>query len=140
MSKRFLDSTGLSTYDRKIKEHIEDTLEDLIEDLVDDTINPSSPSPGNIPTSSAVSTFVDNKLPIETTIMIAVSDWSNNSCTKQISGVTASNTVIIAPAPSSISVAANANFYCSAQASDSLTFQVSQTPTASVTVNIVIIN
>ena len=36
MSKKFLDSTGLSTYDGRIKEHIEDTLEDLIENLVDE--------------------------------------------------------------------------------------------------------
>ena len=136
MSKKFLDSSGLTLYNSNIQDYIDN----LIEDLVDDAISPSSPSSGNVPTSSAVSTFVDSKLPIETTVTIAVNDWSNNSCTKQVTGVTASNTIIVAPAPSSINVAANANFYCSAQASGSLTFQVSQTPTASIIVNIVIIN
>ena len=119
---------------------IQGYIDDLIENIVEDSINPSSPSSGNVPTSSAVSNFINGKLPTETTVTIAVNDWSNNACTKQVTGVTASNTVIVSPAPSSISVAANASFYCSAQASGSLTFQVSQTPTASITVNIIIIN
>jgi len=136
MPKSFLDYNGLVTYNTQIQGY----MDDIIEDLVEDTISSISPSSGNVPTSSAVSTFVNSKLPTETTVTIAVNDWSNNSCTKQVTGVTASNTIIAAPAPASINTAANANFYCSAQASGSLTFQVSQTPTASITVNIVIIN
>jgi len=136
MNKKYLDYTGLIEYNSQIQGYIDD----LIENIVEDSIDPSSPSSGNIPTSSAVSAFVNSKLPTETTVTIAVNDWSNNSCTKQVTGVTATNTIIAAPAPASINTAANANFYCSAQASGSLTFQVSQTPTASITVNIVIIN
>lgn len=136
MNKKYLDYTGLVEYNSQIQGYIDD----LIEDIVEDSINPSSPSSGNIPTSSAVSTFVNGKLPTETTVTIAVNDWSNNSCTKQVTGVTASNTIIVSPAPASISIAANAGFYCSAQASGSLTFQISQTPTASITANLVIFN
>lgn len=136
MPKSFLDYNGLVTYNTQIQGY----MDDLIEDLVEDTISLISPSSGNVPTSSAVSNFINGKLPTEATVTIAVNDWSNNSCTKQVTGVTASNTIIVSPAPASISVAANAGFYCSAQTSGSLTFQVSQTPTASITVNIIIIN
>lgn len=74
------------------------------------------------------------------TVTLAVASW--NTSTKQISvtasGVTASNLVEVSPAPASWEVAAAAGVYCSAQASNSLTFKCSSIPSAAITVNVVI--
>ena len=72
------------------------------------------------------------------TITIAVADWSNNTCTKTATGVTASNTIFVSPAPDSLSTYGEAGVYCSAQAANSLTFTCTATPTTSVSVNVVI--
>ena len=37
----------------------------------------------------------------EQSVTIAVSDWSNKTCTKTVTGVTTNNTIIVAPAPAS---------------------------------------
>ena len=77
----------------------------------------------------------------KTSATISVASWgSSNTATISISGVTASNTVIVGPAPASIEAWTNSNIYCSAQASGSLTFKCSSVPSASITVNIMIIN
>ena len=45
----------------------------------------------------------------EQSVTISVSDWSNKTCTKSVTGVTANNTIIVAPAPASFTG------YCEAQ-------------------------
>ena len=74
-----------------------------------------------------------------TTVTIASSDWSNNTCTKNVTGVTASNTVLVTYAPSSKADYVAADIYCSAQGSGTLTFNCTTTPSSSVTVNVMII-
>ena len=74
------------------------------------------------------------------TVNIATSDWSNNTCTKTVSGVTADSGVMVTYAPSSKAIYTAADIYCSAQATDSLTFSCTTTPTAAVTVNVMIID
>ena len=73
-------------------------------------------------------------------VTIAASDWANNRCTKNVTGVTADNTVVVTYAPASKSVYTAADVYCSAQGSGTLTFACETTPTASVTVNVMIIS
>jgi len=73
------------------------------------------------------------------TVNIATSDWSNGSCTKTVSGVTANSGIIVTYAPASKDVYTAADVYCSAQAANSLTFNCSTTPTAAVAVNVMII-
>lgn len=80
------------------------------------------------------------KKQVTTTVTIATTDWSSNACTKSVTGVTASNTVVVSPAPSSITDYGTAGIYCSAQGSGTLTFTCTTTPTSSISVNVLILN
>lgn len=72
-----------------------------------------------------------------TTASLSASGWSSNAQTVSVSGVTASNLVIVSPAPASFAVYTEANIRCTAQASGKLTFACDSVPTSAVTVNIV---
>ena len=72
------------------------------------------------------------------TATLAVASWSSGAQTVTVSGVTASNTVFIAPAPASQEVYTAAGIICTTQAANKLTFTCAETPTAAVTVNVVI--
>ena len=74
------------------------------------------------------------------TVTIATNDWNNNTCTKNVSGVTASNAVIVTYAPSSKDAYTGADIYCSAQSSGTLTFNCTTVPSEAVTVNVMIID
>lgn len=58
--------------------------------------------------------------------------------TVTVTGVTASNTVIVGPAPASQDVWVAAGVKCTAQAANSLTFTATSAPTAAITVNVII--
>lgn len=77
---------------------------------------------------------------ISETVTINSSDWSNKAATKSVTGVTASNTVIVSPAPTSFDDYVEAEVKCTAQASGTLTFSCETVPSASLTVNVLIIN
>ena len=64
--------------------------------------------------------------------------WSGNAQAISVTWVTSSNTIIVWPAPSSISDYTNAGIYCSGQSTNSLTFTCSTVPTTDIVVNIVI--
>lgn len=70
---------------------------------------------------------------------LAVADWSSNTQTITVTGVTASNVVLVSPAPASAADYAAAGIICTAQATDSLTFSCQTTPTNNLTVNVVIL-
>ena len=72
------------------------------------------------------------------TVTLTVAGWSDNSQTVTASGVTANNAVIISPAPSSYLSYGEFGVYCSAQATNSLTFACDSTPDVALTVNIFI--
>lgn len=74
------------------------------------------------------------------TCTLTTAGWSGNSQTVTCTGVTASNDVIVSPAPASWTVSAAAGVYCTAQAANQLTFACSTVPTANITVNVLIIN
>lgn len=77
---------------------------------------------------------------IQTTTTISVANWNaTTTCTKSVTGVTSSNGVIPIPAPASISTWTSSGVYCSAQGNGTLTFACSTTPTADITVNIMIV-
>lgn len=73
-----------------------------------------------------------------TTATIATSAWSGTTATVNVTGVTASNDVIVAPAPASISAWASAGIYCSAQGAGTLTFTCSTVPSEAVTANVMV--
>lgn len=74
-----------------------------------------------------------------TTATLASASWSNDAQTVNVTGVTASNTVIISPSPSSMSDYTDAGIYCSAQGSGTLTFICNAVPSGNITVNVVIV-
>lgn len=74
------------------------------------------------------------------TATLAVADWSNKTQTVTVSGVTATNTVFVSPAPASAADYASAGIICTAQGTDSLTFTCTTTPTSAITANVVIID
>lgn len=87
----------------------------------------------------ALKSYVDGKH-VKTTVNLRTSGWSGNVQTVSVSGVTASNSVIVAAAPASREAYADAGVYCSAQASGKLTFTAEDTPTENLTVNVLIVN
>ena len=88
----------------------------------------------NLVTSGGVYSAINNKTSSQQ-ITVTTSLGTVN-CT----GVTASNNVIISPDPSSFDVYTTAGVYCSAQGAGTLTFTSSKTPTANMTVNVLIVN
>ena len=58
----------------------------------------------------------------------------------QLTGVTASNTVIVSPAPSDIGDYADCGVYCSAQGSGTLTFGCDTAPSGDIVVNVLIMS
>jgi len=72
------------------------------------------------------------------TLSIATSAWSNKTAQVTATGVTASNTVIVSPAPASITAWGDAGIKCTAQAANSLTFTCEEVPTSAISVNVVI--
>ena len=69
---------------------------------------------------------------------LTVDGWSDNTQTVTVTGVTATNTVFVSPAPASASDYASAGIICTAQSADSLTFTCTTVPTNAITVNVVI--
>lgn len=75
-----------------------------------------------------------------TTVTLAAANWSSKSITVSVTWVTATNTVIVSPAPSDFSDYTDAEIYCSAQGSGTLTFTCSTEPTNDIDVNVVILS
>ena len=77
-----------------------------------------------------------------TTISVTLTSawWSSSTQTVTATGVTASNTVIVSPNPSDYSDYTDAEIYCSAQWSGTLTFTCGTTPSNDIDVNVVILN
>lgn len=66
--------------------------------------------------------------------------WTNNEQTVTATWVTANNSVIVSPAPSSITDYTDWWVYCSGQSTDSLTFACSTTPSNDIDVNVVVLS
>lgn len=73
------------------------------------------------------------------TVTLASANWSSKSITVTATWVTASNTVIVAPDPSSMADYTDWGVYCSSQASNSLTFVCDTEPSNDIDVNVVIL-
>lgn len=71
-------------------------------------------------------------------VSIPASAWSGTTATVSVTGVTASNDVIVAPASASTTAWAAARIYCSAQGAGTLTFTCSAAPSVDVTANVMI--
>ncbi len=70
--------------------------------------------------------------------VLSASGWSGTEQTVSVTGVTASNTVIVTPTPTSQAGYVGAGVACIRQGSGTLTFTCYATPTADIAVNILI--
>ena len=77
---------------------------------------------------------------VPTAPTLAVADWSSNTQSVTVNGVTASNTVIVSPAPASAVEYAACGILCTTQGTNSLTFTCVSVPANALTVNVVILN
>ena len=74
------------------------------------------------------------------TATLTVSGWgTSNTQSVSVAGVTANNTVLISPDPSSQEIWGKAQIVCTAQAAGKLTFGCKKVPTAAVIANIIIL-
>ena len=73
------------------------------------------------------------------TVTLTVVGWSSDAQTVTATGVTSSNTVIVAPIPSDMSDYTDAGIVCTAQGTNTLTFECDTTPSSAIDVNVVII-
>ena len=74
---------------------------------------------------------------VNTTATLAVADWSSNTQTVSVNGVTSTSVVFVAPAPGDAADYAAAGILCTSQGTNSLTFTATTTPTNDIDVNIV---
>lgn len=98
-----------------------------------------TPSGGSAQTVTVTPSIANNLTGTKTTATLGTT-WTSNQQTVTVSGVTTSNTVIVSPAPASYDAYCEAGIYCSAQAANSLTFKCDTAPSASLTVNVMIVN
>lgn len=89
---------------------------------------------------TAYTVYHTGNLKSTTTASLTVARWSSNTQSVTVTGVTANNLIEVSPAPGSFDAYSKARVYCSAQATNSLTFKCTITPTAALTVNIIIWN
>ena len=75
-----------------------------------------------------------------TSIEVALTtvNWSSNTQTVNVAGVTASNAVVVSASPASYLSYGEFGVYCSAQGAGTLTFTCDSTPDVNLTVNVLI--
>lgn len=105
---------------------------------VDSVISDTSENPVQNKVISAALKLLESKHAAETATLTAAG-WSNKTQTVTVEGVTASNTILVAPASDSQEVWGKAGIVCTAQSAGSLTFTCKSVPSAAVTANIVIL-
>jgi hypothetical protein len=73
-------------------------------------------------------------------VTLTTAGWSSKTQTVSATGVTASNDVIVSPAPTSLDDYYNWSVYCASQGSWTLTFKCWTVPTIDITVNVLILS
>lgn len=73
------------------------------------------------------------------TITLSAASWVDNVQTVSVAGVTANNTVIVAPSPESSDAYSLASAKCTAQGAGTLTFSCAKVPASNIDVNLVIL-
>ena len=77
---------------------------------------------------------------IPVTVTLASVSWSNNTQTVSVTGVTDTNNVVVSPSGRDSTTAwADGEVLCTSQGSNTLTFTCTTTPTADITVSVVIL-
>lgn len=103
-----------------------------------DDIESNATASDMYPSAKAVADYVATHLASNTSVTLAASGWADNSQTVAASGVTASNNIVVSPAPDYISAYINGSIRCTAQSDGALTFVCSTVPTVDIVVNLII--
>ena len=74
---------------------------------------------------------------VNATITLAAADWSSNTQTVNVTGMTATGVVMVSPDPTDQSAYTSAGILCTAQAAGTLTFTCDTVPSADIDVNVV---
>lgn len=100
----------------------------------------------NIGTGSTITVVgSDGKIPtntmtkVNTTATLAAANWSSNTQTVSITGMTADGVVLVSPTPANQSAYTSAGILCTAQAAGSLTFTCDTVPSTDITVTVVML-
>ena len=95
---------------------------------------------GNFELMSADGTIPTARLTkVNSTITLTAADWSSNTQTVTVTGMTATGVVLVSPDPTDQSAYTSAGIICTTQAADSLTFTCSTTPSADIDVVVVML-
>lgn len=88
-------------------------------------------SDGTIPT--------DRLTKVNSTVTLAAADWSSNTQTVNVTGMTATGVVMVSPDPTDQSAYTSAGILCTAQAAGTLTFTCDTVPSGDIDVNVVML-
>lgn len=95
---------------------------------------------GNYEMMSADGTIPTARLTkVNTTITLAAADWSSNTQTVNVTGMTADGVVMVSPDPTNQSAYTSAGVLCTAQAAGTLTFTCDTVPAGDLSVNVVML-
>lgn len=72
-----------------------------------------------------------------TSVTLEAASWSSNAQTVTVTGMTSTSKVWVSPAPASTSGYASNGVLCTAQGTNSLTFECTSTPSSDLTVNVI---
>lgn len=89
----------------------------------------------NIPTTGGTMAVIG----VNTTVTLAVANWSSNTQTVNVTGMTATGVVLVSPDPTDQADYTSAGIICSAQAAGSLEFTCTNTPTNDIDVVVVML-
>ena len=95
-----------------------------------------SPNDNGYATGAMVYTFVPKSMAVN----IAVSDWSNGTCTKSVSGISADSDLVITPDASSAETVVDYGVICTSQGEGTLTFTCESVPDSSIIFKILCFN
>lgn len=76
---------------------------------------------------------------VNTTVTLAAADWSSNTQTVSVTGMTATGIVMVSPDPTDQSAYTSAGVLCTAQAAGTLTFTCDTVPAGDLSVNVVML-
>ena len=74
------------------------------------------------------------------TVALAAASWGSLEQTVAVTGVTASNTVVVSPAPASAEAWGKAGVYAASQTAGKITFKCKKAPSAALTANVVVLD
>lgn len=115
-----------------------------VDDIVDNLTTDTNTKPLSAAQGVALKTLADSKVVAKTaTVSLSASSWSGSgpyTQTKSVTGVTASNIVIVAPVYASQEQYYSCGVGASAQAAGKLTFSATDKPTAAISVNVLILD